>query len=90
MERPTDHHVDGDGNYMIRSGTCEGIDKCAECETLANIVGLLAAYEEITKIVHCKDCRLLYFKAMSAHCPYRVGPCRPDGFCDRGVNRYDG
>lgn len=37
-----------------------------------------------TDVVHCKDCKHLYFKDFEAFCPHRVGPCRPSGFCERG------
>lgn len=55
------------------------------------IFGLCAQAErdelkkKLDSIVHCRDCKHLYAKDMSAYCPHRVGPCSPDGFCDRGV-----
>lgn len=39
------------------------------------------------EIVRCKDCKHLYFKDFSAYCPYTVGACRPDGFCNHGEAR---
>lgn len=47
------------------------------------------ATAEQAEIVHCKDCKLLYSKDMSAFCPHRAGPCSPDGFCERGEGRID-
>lgn len=38
-------------------------------------------------IVHCRDCKHLYFKDFEAFCPHRVGPCKPSGFCDYGESR---
>lgn len=38
-------------------------------------------------IVHCRDCKYRYPKDFEAFCPHRVGPCKPDGFCDRGERR---
>ena len=35
-------------------------------------------------IVHCVDCKHKYFKDFSAFCPYRFGPLRPYGYCERG------
>lgn len=35
-------------------------------------------------VVHCKDCKHLYFKDFSGVCPHRVSACRPDGFCECG------
>lgn len=48
----------------------------------------MAKYKEtVDKIVHCGECKHLYFKDMSAYCPHRVGPCRANGFCDYGESR---
>lgn len=49
-----------------------GTDKIAEYKRIAD------------KIVHCRDCKHMYFKDFEAFCPHRVGPCRPSGFCERG------
>lgn len=38
-----------------------------------------------TDIVHCKDCKHLFFM----DCPYKVGECLPDGFCDHGEKQTD-
>lgn len=38
-------------------------------------------------MVRCKDCKNLYFKDFAGYCPYRVGPCNPDGFCEYGERR---
>lgn len=43
--------------------------------------------KETPQIVHCKDCKRLYYKDMLAFCPHRVGPCKPDGFCDYGESK---
>lgn len=40
-----------------------------------------------TEIVRCKDCKHLYFKDFFAYCPYMVGACKPDGFCNHGEPR---
>ncbi len=38
-------------------------------------------------LVRCKDCEHLYFKDFAGYCPYRVGPCNPDGYCEYGERR---
>lgn len=38
-------------------------------------------------VVHCVDCKHLYFKDFQAYCPERVHQCRPDGYCDLGERR---
>lgn len=40
-----------------------------------------------TEIIRCKDCKHLYFKDFFAYCPYMVGVCNPDGFCNHGKAR---
>lgn len=42
---------------------------------------------KLAGIVHCRDCMYRYHKDMSAYCKHIVGPCKPDGFCDRGERR---
>lgn len=44
---------------------------------------------DVVEVVRCKDCRNLYFKDMSAYCPYRVGACKPDSFCSYGKRRNE-
>lgn len=41
------------------------------------------------EVVRCKDCKHIFFKDLSAFCPYSVGPCKPDDFCSHG-ERKDG
>lgn len=48
-----------------------------------------AVFEEADSIVRCKDCKHLYFKDMSAYCPFKVSACRPNGFCSYGERRAD-
>lgn len=50
---------------------------------------LQASDREGAEAVHCKDCKYLYFKDFWMFCPHRAGPCRPEGFCERGVRRED-
>lgn len=38
-------------------------------------------------VTRCKDCKHRYLKDFQAFCPYRVGPCKPNGFCDRGERK---
>lgn len=46
-----------------------------------------ALKETMNSIVHCKDCKHRYPKDFEAFCPHRVGPCKPDGFCERGEKK---
>lgn len=39
------------------------------------------------EVVRCKDCKHLFFKDLSAFCPYSVGPCKPDDFCSYGERK---
>lgn len=45
------------------------------------------AAPDIVAVVRCKDCKHLFFKDLSAFCPYSVGPCKPDGFCSYGERK---
>lgn len=40
-----------------------------------------------TEITRCIDCKNLYFKDCIGYCPWRVGPCNPQGFCEYGERR---
>ena len=42
------------------------------------------AKADAPNIVNCVDCKHKYFKDFGAFCPYRFGPLRPDGYCERG------
>lgn len=42
---------------------------------------------DAVEVVRCKDCKHLYFKDMSAYCPFKVSACRPNDFCSRGERR---
>lgn len=58
-----------------------------ECAYKNGFAAGMKAAEE--KIVHCKDCKHLYFKDMSAYCPFKVSACRPNGFCSCGERRSE-
>lgn len=45
MERYTEKHYDGNGHYLLCSGTCETLN-CGDCGILDKIVDRLAAYED--------------------------------------------
>lgn len=47
----------------------------------------ITALRAQAEIVHCRDCKHLYFKDFEAFCPHRVGPRKPSGFCDYGVRK---
>ena len=42
---------------------------------------------DVVKVVRCKKCKHLFFKDLSAFCPFSVGPCKPDGFCSYGERK---
>ena len=44
---------------------------------------------DVVEVVRCKDCKHLYFKDMSAYCPFKVSACRPNGFCSYGERSAD-
>ena len=44
---------------------------------------------DTVEVVHCKDCKHLFFKDLSAFCPYSVGPCKPDDFCSYGERKEE-
>ena len=60
--------------------------------TTEKVRGLINAAPTIdaVEVVRCKDCKHLYFKDMSAYCPFKVSACRPNGFCSLGERRNDG
>ena len=41
-------------------------------------------------VVRCRECSRRYAKDFGQYCPSRVGPVRPDGYCDEGQRREDG
>ena len=45
------------------------------------------AAPDTVEVVRCKDCKHLFFKDLSAFCPYSVGPCKPDDFCSYGERK---
>ena len=42
---------------------------------------------DTVKVVRCKDCKHIFFKDLSAFCPYSVGPCKPNDFCSYGERK---
>lgn len=42
---------------------------------------------DTVEVVRCKDCKHLFFKDLSAFCPYSVGCCKPDDFCSYGERK---
>lgn len=55
-----------------------------QAESEGRLIVLSFKPDETSQIVHCKDCKHIYFIDFEAFCPHRVGPCRPSGFCERG------
>lgn len=91
MERLTERV----GNFIEVKGN-KSLYSCEERKRayLQNAIIRLCKYEdtgltpeEIPNIVHCRDCKHRYPKDFSAYCHHRVGPLKPDGFCDRGERR---
>lgn len=98
IERVGDNsHIDSNWAFVIRENClCKTADRCVAFFELYGKAWLAyrrkpeeaerdALKEKFDGIIHCRDCKHLYAKDMSAYCPHRVGPCSPDGFCDRGA-----
>lgn len=47
------------------------------------------AAPDAVEVVRCKNCKHLFFKDLSAFCPYSVGPCKPDDFCSHGERKEE-
>ena len=70
--------------YIQRTHSGDGFVNVAQTNT--NEIPAIDAVE----VVRWKDCKHLYFKDMSAYCPFKVSACRPNGFCSLGERRNDG
>lgn len=76
-------------NYICKNnGLCayllkrlkENMEEEIEDEIEKKVVGA-------TYVVHCEDCKHLYFKDLFAYCPYFVSQCKPNGFCNHGEKK---